>query len=213
MNSFSAIIFDMDGVIIHSEPLWEKADYEFFKDIIPHLDKRVIEEYRGQSHSGVHKFFVQKFGLKMSLKEFVKHRNRYSLEKIYSSAPLQPGFLECLKKLYGKTKIAIGTSSFQKAVDVVLQKNNLKKYFDAVITSEDVNGIGKPAPNIYLLAAKKLEVDPKKCLVIEDSKNGIVAGKNAGMTVFAYRNEVNKNDDLSPTDKEFESFEELFTLL
>lgn len=209
--NFAAVIFDMDGVLIDSEPLWEKADYHFFKEHIPNLPEYVVDEYRGQSHSGVNKFFIQKFGLQMSLQEFIEHRNEYSLREIYAKAFLQPGIKECLSQISGaKIPLAIGTSSVHAAANMACKTHGLENIFETIVTSEDVHGLGKPAPDIYLLAAKKLGISPKDCLVIEDAPVGIAAGKSAGMTVYAYRYEGNKDDDLSAADKIIHSFQEIF---
>lgn len=207
-KDFSAILFDMDGVLINSEPLWEEQDVLHFSKLFPGY-KNASAEYRGKGHLGVYELLKNRYGLSMSFEEFRAFRIRYSLDEIFPKAPLMPGVREFLERLSPHCLFAVGTSSVQEAVDSVFAHHALAPYFSAVVTADDVQHRGKPAPDIFLKAAEKLGIPPEKCLVLEDASVGITAAKNAEMTVYALQSEANSDQDLSQADMIFSHFDSL----
>lgn len=180
-----AVIFDMDGVMIDSEPLWEKTERILLK-------RRGIEytaDYRdqivglNQNDSG--KLLVETFNLKDSVEEIIDERvviltgiYEEELEVVKELIPL----LNQLQDL--DYKLAVASSSPLRVINFVLDMFSLHQYFPVVVSGECTDD-GKPHPAIYLHTAKKLEIDPSECVAIEDSINGVKSAKAAGMHCIA----------------------------
>ncbi len=180
-----AVIFDLDGTLVDSMWMWKEIDIEYlagFGYACPDDLQRTIE---GMSFSETAVYFKERFQIPDSLDEIKAAWTRMSLEKYRNEVPLKPGakeFLDYLKSSHMKAGIA--TSNGRILVDTVLESLNIRDYFQAVSTACEV-AAGKPAPDIYLKVAGLLGVAPKDCAVFEDVPAGIMAGKNAGMTVYA----------------------------
>lgn len=181
---FDAVIFDMDGVLIDSEPLWKIAMFDVFASLGSTLT----------AHD-----FQRTVGLRIDqVVEYWNHEDQWGIDDTHSVVnqiidrmvvlisenpyPL-PGVIDTLNYL-SKTDIKIGlaTSSPQRLIDAVLKYLNIGPYFDAVHSAE-FERYGKPHPDVYLKTAESLAVKPNKCLVIEDSLNGVISGKAAMMSV------------------------------
>ena len=181
---FDAVIFDMDGVLIDSEPLWKIAMFDVFASLGSTLT----------AHD-----FQRTVGLRIDqVVEYWNHEDQWGIDDTHSVVnqiidrmvvlisenpyPL-PGVIDTLDYL-SKTDIKIGlaTSSPQRLIDAVLKYLNIGPYFDAVHSAE-FERYGKPHPDVYLKTAESLAVKPNKCLVIEDSLNGVISGKAAMMSV------------------------------
>lgn len=195
ITGIQAVIFDMDGVIIDSEPLWRRAMIQSFMEIgIPFSDDhcrittglrfKEVAEYWFKTHAITH-VTVEEFD------ELVINRlcNLVQLE-----GKTMTGVMEALHFFKEKgLKIGIGTSSNNKLMNTVVDVLNIRHYFDVLCSAEHMD-YGKPHPQIYLVCSKELGVHPMHCLVIEDSVNGIIAGKAAQMKVLAIPEEINKNN-------------------
>jgi sugar-phosphatase len=184
-----AVIFDMDGVLVNSEPFWKQAEYEVFSE----LGVLITDEWsfftQSMTTKEVTEFWFQKYPWNDKPLQDVELSVMYRvMELISNSDCCNPGiqsFIEALKKR--NLKIGLATNSPEIIIPVVLKKTNTAHLFD-VISSADAEAKGKPDPAIYLTTARKLKVNPEDCLVIEDSRSGIVAGKREGMTVIVYSN-------------------------
>ncbi len=122
------------------------------------------------------------------------------------SIPLRSGTEQLLTELKKQYKLAIATSTIKEFTDKIVDAYDLRKYFETIVVAEDVKK-GKPDPEVYLLAAKRLHVNPSNCIVIEDATNGISAAKNAKMKCIAIKD--HKGRDLSQADYIIEGFDEL----
>lgn len=181
-----AVIFDMDGLLIDSEPFWQKAEIKIFKTVGINLTKEMCLQTVGLKINEVvlHWYNIQKWENK-SLKKVELEIIKEVKQLILNQGKAMKGVSECLEYFKNKNlKIGLASSSYFELIEATLQKLQIKKYFE-VIHSAEAEKFGKPAPDVYLTAAKKLKVEPKKCLVLEDSYNGILSGKNAGMKVVA----------------------------
>lgn len=207
--SFDAIIFDMDGVVLDSEKYWRDSDILFLSALIPHFDVKRFPKFLGQGTHYVYKQVCDIFDFDISEADFVRLRMEAAKENVYPKAELMPGFLHFLRQYRDSHQIALGTSSPLSLVEYIFDRLGLHSAFDAIATIDDANGVGKPAPDIFLAAADKLGVFPRKCLVIEDADAGIEAGKRAGMTVYAYRNGLNDHQSLSQADRVFSDYSEI----
>lgn len=180
-----ALLFDMDGILADSEPMWNQ------------IDAAMLREH-GVSYSGEHKdqvlgvsfpialqFYLTRYELRTTIEEMALRRTSIAHDFYANRIPLFPDatrVLEHAKSL--NLRLALATSSVGAFVRPFLERHDLPRFFDAIITGEEVQH-GKPAPDIYLQAAQKIGVAPAHCLVVEDALAGVQAGKSAGARVVA----------------------------
>lgn len=180
----------MDGVIIDSEPLWEKSESIMLKQKGFAGNESYRKEYRkkimGLSQRDSVKLLKETFGLDESPEEILHTRLEILLELYEKELRLSNGIPELLKVLSGEkhTKTALASGSPMKVIDFVLRKFSLENTFRIKVSGDCVKK-GKPHPDIYLEAARRLGVSPGECVAIEDSINGIVSAKEAGMCCIA----------------------------
>ena len=184
LGNFEAVIFDMDGVLIDSEPLWKIAMEEVFNSVGCPLTKKDFQKTVGLRIDEVIEFWFQEIGWnKVSPKEVEGKIIQRMIELISEHGKPLKGVLETLDFLRSKNiKIGLGTSSYSVLIKAVLGTLKIANKFDFVHSAEDEK-FGKPHPAVYLTVAEKLNVTPRKCLVIEDSLNGIISAKAAQMKV------------------------------
>lgn len=192
-----AAIFDMDGVILDSVNIHLKATRKAFKNQGIKLTKEEMIFISARNPFDFNKVLSKKY--KYDTERFVlDHRKYYS--KDYSKAKFYPKIMKLvlhLKKL--KVPIAMDTSSTDNMVHQVEKRMPLDKLFNVIVTFNDCSK-RKPAPDSYLMAAKRLKVNPKYCLVFEDSEIGVEAAKRAKMKCVALPNRYTLNHDFSKAD-------------
>lgn len=182
---YSAAIFDLDGLILDTEGIslaaWKKALADFGFE----FDERLYRKIVGLKTQDIEQLFYSFYGLHFPLQKVSQRRLEYIYEYIDEHGiKVKPGLVELLAFL-DKIKLlkAVATSSSRAAAIRKLTVSNLAGRFDAVVCGDEIDN-GKPAPDIFLEAARQLQTAPKRCLVFEDSENGIRAGRTAGMTVI-----------------------------
>jgi sugar-phosphatase len=184
LSRFDAVIYDMDGVLIDSEPVWKIAMEEVFSDVGCNLTRKDFEKTVGLRLDEVINYWYNENPWKNATPEQVLDRIVQKMVA-YLSADGKPltGVLESLSFFKSRgLKIGLATSSYLVLIDTVLDTLNIRSFFD-VTHSAELEKHGKPHPAVYLTAAEKLNVNPLRCLVIEDSINGVIAGKSARMFV------------------------------
>lgn len=202
-----ALIFDMDGVILDSEVHWKKAELTFFGKLLPQWTTEDQQKIIGMNINDTYRLLANEYGLTITHKEFLRRVNGIALEIYRNKANLLTGFMELITELKNrKIPIGLASSSLTEWINVVLDRFNLKPFFDVVISAEEIDAPGKPAPDIYLHTAKLLNTQPKNCLVIEDSKHGADSAKSAGMFCLGMRNGFNDAQDLSTADELINGF-------
>ncbi len=181
-----AIIFDMDGVLIDSEPLWKIAEIKGFGKVGLDLTQTDCEETVGLRIDEVVKMWFQKKPWEnISCEAVTIDIVNILIEEIKANGKALPGVINTLDMCQqAGLKIGLATSSYHSIIDAVLDKLNIRHYFDTIHSAE-YERLGKPHPGVFLTAAEKLSVEPQNCLVIEDSLNGVIAGKAARMKVIA----------------------------
>ncbi len=208
--TFDTIIFDMDGVLVNSEALWKAEDGSMISQLFPAEEVQAIRAaVTGVGLRGNYEILKQNGKIDISFAEFVTERKAFALQNVYPRTSLIEGVLPFLQLAASKFVIGLGSSSPREFIRCVFEHHPIEQYFTAVVSSDDVDGKEKPAPDIFLRVAELLQIPPQKCLVIEDSKNGVLAGKAAGMTVWGYQYDDNQNQDLSAADKIFTDFTKL----
>ena len=194
-----AVIFDMDGVIIDSE----RVHFAAYRKLLEKNGKRITEEQYKPWFGIQPRVTIRNFlGVEdeAKLKEMALEKDQYFRE--FARKELEPmdGALESLRKIksYGY-KVALATAATWGNTELILDKLFLHDFFDAVVTAADTKK-GKPDPEVFIKAAEKLGVIPENCIVVEDSKHGIEAARNAGMKCIAVAT-TNKPDELTMADK------------
>lgn len=195
LTGIKAVIFDMDGVIIDSEPLWRRAMINSFTEIgIPFSDEH-CRLTTGLRFKEVADFWFKKNNItNITINNFDELVINRLCDLIVEQGKAMKGVNEILPHLKEKGfKIGVGTSSNTKLMNKVIEVLNIGHYFDT-LTSAEFLEYGKPHPHVFLNCAKSLTINPNECLVIEDSINGIIAAKAAQMKVVAIPEEINKNN-------------------
>lgn len=208
---FRAVIFDMDGVIIDSEPIY----YKVCSDLLNTMNVTITkEEYYSFVGKPAHVFWEdlkRKHNLKLSVEELTElNRSSYSE---YLKGNLNDistdGVKELIINLYeNKIKLAVASSSSGEIIDLVLNKLGIKRYFSVVVSGDDARK-GKSTPYIFLYAAEKLKVNPNECIVVEDSCEGAKSAKAAGMKCIAFNNPNSGEQALDSSDLIIQKFREI----
>ncbi len=212
MKRFAAIIFDMDGVIVDSEPLHERAFLEVFAEM-GYADDHGIHfpDYYGRSDQAVWRDFIAKHHPPQSFEELLAWKQRRLVELIVAEKPIFEGLPELLEKLAPRYQLGLASGSPHNVIDEVLRLENLRRFFPVVVSVIDV-GKSKPAPDVFLRTAELLGVAPKDCCVIEDAAVGIEAALAAGMEVIAITNTL-PADKLSRASRVVNHYAEIEALL
>jgi len=211
-NMIKGIIYDMDDVMVDSYPLCYKASKEVLNNYNFSLDKipeRVRAGFLGMRVIDVAKIIVNYAKLDLSPEEyFNKFTSVYDRIRVTELTTL-PGLIGSLSLFKQENfKIALGSSGIKSYIDFVLDKFNLRSYFDAIAAGDQVKK-GKPDPEVYLLCAGKLGLKAEECVVFEDAAIGIAAAKAAGCKCVAIINHHTPPQDLSQADLKINSLEEV----
>ena len=190
-----AVIFDLDGTLVDSMWIWKSVDIDFFGERGVELPDDLQGALDGMSFRETAAYMKNRFGFVETVDELMVIWNEMAHKKYQYEAPLKEGVLEFLKALKEKDiKVGIASGNSEFLVRTVLESHGVLEYFDSIHTANEVEK-GKPAPDIYLLVAKDLQVNPEHCLIFEDIVHGIMAGKNAGMKTCAIYDHYSKEDD------------------
>ena len=190
MKPFRSIIFDMDGVIVDSEPLHERAFREVLDEIGFGRNHGIdFADYYGKSDLVVWRDFVARHRPAQPLEELLTRKEERFAALLRREDPIFVGLPELLEKLSGRLPLGLASGSRHPTINAVLALRGLRRFFRAIVSSEDVQH-GKPAPDIFLRTARMLGVAPQECCVIEDSAAGVDAALAAEMTVIAITNSL-----------------------
>lgn len=184
MFDFKGAIFDLDGTLIDSMSVWEEIDREFLKNRNISIPPDYIEKINSMSFKEVAKYTIEKFNLKESEEELIKEWNEMAIYEYSNKIKLKPNVKEYLEKLKeNNIKIGLATSSPKSLYEPVLKNNHIYDYFDALNSLEDVQR-DKNYPDIYLLVAENLKLNPQECAGFEDILVGINTMKKADFKVI-----------------------------
>jgi beta-phosphoglucomutase family hydrolase len=210
-----ALIFDMDGVLVNTEPHHIFLEKKLFAGLKLNITEEEHNTYMGKANDVMWRELIQKYNLPYKVQELAE-RNKKEIIKYFSEMKeieLMPGIIDILEKLYQKRiPMAVASSSVAETIEIILSRTGLRKYFLYRVNSGLVKR-SKPAPDIFLYTADLLSVKPEQCMVIEDSENGIKAAKAAGMFCVAYTGKSSGSQDQSLADECIDDFSQLKAIL
>lgn len=197
-----AVIFDLDGTIIDSEPLHTEAVLRILQERGIVLDPWELDRYIGISSSVMWSEMRIRFGLRESVEALGALQHRRNIEMLEDAGSiLIPGVMELLRDIRGqRLSMAIASSSTKDYIEAVVERYSMARYFDRLVSGEEVPR-GKPSPDVFLRAAVLLQVAPESCVVIEDSDNGLAAAREAGIRSVGFRNPRSGRQSLALADR------------
>jgi HAD superfamily hydrolase (TIGR01509 family) len=212
-KDIDAVIFDLDGTLVDSMWMWETIDIEYLARFGIDFPRDLQSKIEGMSFSETAVYFKERFNLPDSLDQIKSDWNKMAWDKYLYEVPLKEGVIELLEYLkQNNIPAGIATSNSRELVNLIIDKHNISGYFSSIRTSCEVEK-GKPSPDIYLLVAMDLKVEPERCLVFEDVIQGVMAGKNANMKVCSVYDDFSKNDEekkIRLSDYYIRSMKEIF---
>jgi HAD superfamily hydrolase (TIGR01509 family) len=206
-----AIIFDFDGVVVNSEPLYEETGRELFRQFGIEIQDRDWREFKGLSAKGFFDLAVKKYKIKISKEELFKLDHEILKDKFRDKLEYIPGFHSFLNYVKKNFCYALVTSTSAELLNWIFANTPIARDFTHIITADDINH-PKPHPEPFLTIAKKLQICPSEMLVIEDSINGVISAKEAGSCVVGFLTSFEK-EELSQADYHANNFSEIQRLL
>lgn len=182
-----AVVFDLDGIIVDSEHVWDAIRQELAEERGGRWHEQASRDMMGMSSPEWSRYMHDVIGLAEPPEEINAEVVR-RLEAVYrEELPLIPGAVEAVEQLAERLPLGLASSSNRELIDLVLEVSGLARHFSATVSSEEV-ARGKPAPDVYLEAARRLGARPERCAAIEDSEAGIRSAAAAGMRVLVIPN-------------------------
>lgn len=186
-GSLEAVVFDLDGVLIESEEIWDDVRERYIRERGGRYDDEAQRAMMGMSSTEWSRYIHEELGIAATPVEINADVVRLMEARYRERLPLVPGAVEAVQEIAATYPLAVASSSNRELIDAVLELSGLAMSFRATVSSEEVTR-GKPAPDVYLEAARRLGVPPESCIAVEDSHNGIRSAKAAGMRVVAIPN-------------------------
>ncbi|WP_311330778.1 HAD family phosphatase [Capnocytophaga sputigena] len=204
------IIFDMDGVLLDSEPMHQEIIYEVFQLKGIPFDKAYIQTLTGMSAFPMWEKVKRDAQRLESVEELIKFHRDYFFKRLPEvKVPLVPHVKDVLEKFKNEGKhLSLASSSGRKLIDIFTQQTNIAHYFEVIMSGDDVK-YSKPNPEIFLKVAQWYGLPATQFTVIEDSTNGVKAAKSAGMQCVGFQNPLSGGQDLSQADLLIHSMQEL----
>ena len=182
-----AVVFDLDGVIVDSEQVWDQVRDVYARERGGRYPPTAGRAMMGMSSLEWSRYMADQLGVQETPEQINADVVERMLERYGEAPPLIPGAVEAVRRIAARWPLAIASSSNPELIAVVLASSGLSDVFPIAVSSQEVP-LGKPAPDVYVEAARRLAVEPARCAAIEDSHNGILSAKSAGMRVVAVPN-------------------------
>jgi HAD superfamily hydrolase (TIGR01509 family) len=183
----AAVVFDLDGVIVDSEQVWDDVREQYVREVGGTYSESATRDMMGMSSVEWSQYMADALDVPGTAEEINAAIVQRMLERYGEAPPLIPGAVEAVRRCAERWPLAVASSSNPELIEVVLDAAGLHDVIPVVVSSQEV-ARGKPAPDVYLEAARRLGVDPRTCAAVEDSHNGIRSAKAAGMRVVAIPN-------------------------
>ncbi|MFL5964834.1 MAG: HAD family hydrolase [Gaiellaceae bacterium] len=206
----AAVVFDMDGVIVDSEQVWDDVRERYTREVGGTYTESATRDMMGMSSLEWSRYMAESLGVPGTPEEINAAIVERMLQRYGEAPPLIPGAVEAVRRCAERWPLAVASSSNPELIEVVLDTAGLHDVIPVVVSSQEV-ARGKPAPDVYLEAARRLGVDPRRCAAVEDSHNGIRSANAAGMRVIAIPNPHFPPDEeaLAQADVVLRSIDEL----
>jgi beta-phosphoglucomutase-like phosphatase (HAD superfamily) len=208
MDTIDAILFDMDGVLMDSEPLHLRAT-QFALGERARYTERDNQSFFGVTDTEMFRILRILFNVDASTDDLVRKKRDCLVGLVRAEGRGLPGVPEIpLRFREAGFRLGLVSASARPIIDTILETVGLRRAFETIVSGDEV-ARGKPAPDGYLMAARRLAVGPERCFVVEDTRNGVLAAKAAGMTVAAVPSSASSDEDFSPADLVLPSLEAL----
>ena len=192
--TIEAVVFDLDGVLLASEEVWDEVRERYVRERGGRYDAEVQRAMMGMSSPEWSRFLHESAGVPDGPEAINAEVVRRMLGAYREHLPLIPGAVDAVRRLAARYPLGLASSSNRELIDAVLEDSGLGELFEATVSSEEV-AHGKPAPDVYLEAARRLGATADRCAAVEDSHGGIRSAKAAGMRVIAVPNPTYPPDD------------------
>jgi HAD superfamily hydrolase (TIGR01509 family) len=179
-----AVIFDMDGILIDSEPVWNEARVRMATRLGKTWTHQDHEAVMGVSTKEWVAYMLARLEPPLSAAEVEEEIGQTMTELYHEAIPFMPYAVDAVKRVKSHYRLGLASGSIRKLIDIVTTAPELKDKFEVILSADQVER-GKPSPDVYLKTAELMGVKPENCICIEDSGNGVLAGKAAGMKVIA----------------------------
>jgi HAD superfamily hydrolase (TIGR01509 family) len=189
-----AVVFDLDGVLLQSEEVWDAVRERYVREAGGRYDDEVQRAMMGMSAPEWSRYLHEEAGVWEDPEDINRHVVERMLEAYRRELPLLPGAVEAVRRTAESFPLGLASSSNREVFEAVLDLAGIADCFSATVSSEEVPR-GKPAPDVYLEAARRLGVEPERCAAVEDSHAGIRSAKSAGMRVVSIPNASYPPDD------------------
>jgi len=204
------VVFDLDGLLIETEEIWDEVRETIVRERGGRWTERAQRDMMGMSSTEWSRYMHDELGVPDPSEEINRLVVERMAERYRAELPLLPGAIAAVKRIAARWPLAVASSSNRPLIDLVLELSALAPYFRATVSSEEV-ARGKPAPDVYQEAARRLGVAPERCAAVEDSESGIRSAKAAGMRAIAIPNRSFRpsDDALASADVVLASLDEL----
>lgn len=207
LHRYKAVVFDLDGLLLDTETLWQEAEEALFAAHGAVFSREDKLHVIGTSFDFTARYFAERLGEPPERgAELVEEMTETMYAALQREVGGRPGALELVARLRGRVPLGLASNSPRRLVDVALATAGLTDVFAAIVTSEDVTH-SKPAPDIYLEACRRLGANPRETLALEDSASGVAAAKAAGLTCIAVPQYA--ETDVTAADRVIDSLEAL----
>jgi len=206
-----AVIFDMDGVLLDSEAAWDAAREAYTRESGGTWSDSAQKDMMGMSSTEWSRYMHEELGVPPDPEQISSDVVEKMIAQYHEQLPLIDGAVEAVERMAQRYEtLGLASSANRPLIDLALSESGLERYFGATVSSEEVER-GKPAPDVYLEAARRLGVGPAQAAAVEDSHNGILSAHNAGMHVIAIPNRAFPPGDeaLALADRVLDSIDEL----
>jgi len=194
-----ALIFDMDGLMIDSERLYFEVERSLARRYGKEVRDETLWRMMGRTPLEGLTIYVRELGLPLSPAEAVEIRNGLMRERMTTDLRPMPGLFHILDAFLGRRKLAVSTGAPREFLDIAMDKLGIRARFDVLLASDGISR-GKPDPEIFVKTCSLLGVPPGRAVVLEDSENGVVAGKRAGCAVIAVPSDYTRGQDFKQAD-------------
>ena len=183
----AAVIFDLDGVLVDSEQVWDEVREALARERGGRWHPGAQRDMMGMSSIEWSRYMSDELGVALTPEEVSTEVVRRVEERYRDELPLLPGAVEAVRRIAERWPLGLASSSNRPIIDLVLELAGIDELFEVTVSSEEV-GRGKPAPDVYLEAASRLGAEPRRAAAIEDSTNGLLAARAADLAVIAVPN-------------------------